>query len=174
MRVNGVYWIYGPSRVLRASTPPAPSQLAIVLCPRGGRFLHGELLYLRRAGIDTLVSLLSDEQTEMLDLTEEDALAHRVGMQFLHHPIPDHELPRDESAFRDFVCGLAVRLRGGQRIGIHCWGSIGRSTVTAACTLIHMGWSAGAALAAVEAARGCAVPDTEEQEQWILQYKAHA
>jgi hypothetical protein len=37
-----------------------------------------------------------------------------------------------------------------------------------------VGWQPAAALAAVEAARGCPVPDTEEQEQWILNYKAHA
>ena len=66
------------------------------------------------------------------------------------------------------------RLRSGERIGIHCWGSIGRATVAAACTLIHLGWQSAAALAAVEAARGCPVPDTEEQQIWIMQYKAHA
>jgi hypothetical protein len=38
------------------------------------------------------------------------------------------------------VKDLALRVRDGQRLGIHCWGSIGRATVTAACTLIHLGW----------------------------------
>jgi protein-tyrosine phosphatase len=175
--VNDVYWIYGASPVPRAAAPPpvmplVPVELAIVLCPRGGRPLHNEMLNLHRAGIDTLVSLLSEEQVEMLELEDEGPLARRVGMQFLHHPIPDHQLPPDPQAFRDFVEGLANRLRGGQRIGIHCWGSIGRATVTAACTLIHLGWSAADALAAVEAARGCPVPDTEEQQLWILDYKA--
>jgi hypothetical protein len=44
--------------------------------------------------------------------------------------------------------------------------------VTAACTLIELGWTAKDALAAIEAARGCVVPDTQEQEDWILRYKA--
>ncbi len=43
---------------------------------------------------------------------------------------------------------------------------------TAACTLIHLGWKAKDALAAIQAARGCVVPDTEEQMRWILKYKA--
>jgi len=30
------------------------------------------------------------------------------------------------------------------------------------------------ALIAVEMARGCPVPDTEEQERWVLNYKAQA
>jgi protein-tyrosine phosphatase len=175
--VNDVYWIYGPWPVPHApasqlSMKPVRLPLAIVLCPRGGRHLHGEMLNLHRAGIDTLVSLLSQEQVEMLELKDEGPLARRVGMQFLHHPIPDHQLPPDPQAFRSFVEELANRLRSGQRIGIHCWGSIGRATVTAACTLIHLGWSPVSALAAVEAARGCPVPDTEEQQLWILDYKA--
>jgi protein-tyrosine phosphatase len=177
--VNGVYWIYtDASAPLAAPTSGgrafAPMPLAVVLCPRGGRDLQGELRHLKRAGIETLVSLLSEEQVEMLDLAEEGKLANKLGMQFLHHPIPDHHLPSDPQAFRTFVTNLADRLGAGQRIGVHCWGCIGRATVTTACTLIHLGWQPAAALAAVEAARGCPVPDTEEQKQWILNYKAHA
>ncbi len=177
--MNGIYWIYGPSPAPPPSAPSsptllAPMSLAIVLCPRGGRHLHTELLHLHRSGIDALVSLLSGDQVDMLDLAEEPLLAHRVGMQFLHYPIPDHELPPDPQAFHRFVGDLAHRLRAGQRIGIHCWGSIGRAPLAAACTLIHLGWEPREALIAVEAARGCPVPETEEQERWILNYKAHA
>ena len=84
--------------------------------------------------------------------------------------MPDHSLPQDEAAFRELVSGLANRLRDGENIGIHCWASIGRATMVAACTLIHLGWDPNAALDAVEAARGCRVPDTREQEEWILNY----
>jgi protein-tyrosine phosphatase len=93
-------------------------------------------------------------------------------LKFLSHPIPDTHIPQDRAAFRQFVAGLAARLRAGERIGVHCRGSIGRATVTAACTLIHLGWSPDAALEAIEVARGCPVPDTREQEGWILSYKA--
>jgi hypothetical protein len=44
--------------------------------------------------------------------------------------------------------------------------------VTAACTLIHLGWKPRTALVAIETARGCVVPDTAEQEEWIRNYKA--
>jgi protein-tyrosine phosphatase len=175
--VNGVYWIYADASLPLAPvlTPPAtrgPIPLAIVLCPRGGRTLHRELAELRSAGIQTLVSLLDEEQIAMFDMVDEGPLAKRLGMQFLSHPIPDHNLPPDARAFREFVTDLARRLHTGERIGIHCWGSIGRATVTAACTLIHLGWEPAVALAAVEEARGCPVPDTEEQERWILNYQA--
>lgn len=177
--MNGVYWIYGGAGVPLTQGPAAtatlaPMPLGIVLCPRGGKHLYSELLHLRRSGVQTLVSLLSDEQVAMLELEEEGLQARRIGMIFLHHPIPDHQLPPDIDAFKKFAGDLANRLRAGQRIGIHCWGSIGRATVAAACTLIHLGWDPRRALTAVEIARGLPVPDTEEQERWIINYKAHA
>ena len=177
--MEGVYWIYGSSQA--PLVPPgsgferkAPTPLAVVLCPRGGRSLKRELTHLKNSGVQTLVSLLSLEQVEMLELEQEPAIAMQLGMEFLYHPIPDHDLPRDEGRFRAFVADLARRLREGERIGVHCWGSIGRAPLTAACTLIHLGWPAQQALIAVEMARGCPVPDTGEQERWVLNYKAQA
>ena len=148
--------------------------LAVLICPAGGRDLYDDLRAIQREGIQTLVSLLEEEQVEMRDLSDEGRLAGMMGMQFIHHPLPDHSVPDDEEDFREFVGGLANRLRVGERIGVHCWASIGRATMTAACALIHLGWDPRAALIAVEKARGCPVPDTGDQEDWILNYKSMA
>jgi protein-tyrosine phosphatase len=160
--MSDVFWIDG--------NPPA--SLAIVLCPHGDSWLKDGLLYIRRSGVDTLVSLLETQEAAWLGLAKEGALAEEAGMQFLSYPIPDVHVPPDVSSFRLFVTGLAARLRAGERIGLHCRGSIGRAPLTAACTLIHLGWTAMAALVAIQAARGSMIPDTEEQMCWILQYKA--
>jgi protein-tyrosine phosphatase len=160
--VSDVYWIKGD--------PPA--QLAIVLCPLGPSELTGELLCIREERVETLVSLLEPKEAARLGLAEEGPQAIQLGMKFLSFPIRDGHIPHDSAAFRSFVADLAARLRAGERIGVHCRGSIGRATVTAVCALIHLGWEHHAALAAVEAARGCPVPDTQEQEDWILHYKA--
>lgn len=179
--MNGVYWIYSdtsaPLAPMPLVPPPltptalAPMPLAIVLCPRGGSMLLRDLSLFKREGIETLVSLLSEEQIRMLALAEEPAVATELGMDFVFHPLPDHHLPSDIKAFRSFVNDLARRLHAGERIGVHCWGSIGRATLAAACTLIHLGWEPANALAAVESARGCPVPDTDEQKEWILAYR---
>ncbi len=160
--MESVFWVEGK--------PPAP--LAIALCPRGGKALKDELRRLERSGVQTLVSLLEPEEADWLGLGEEGPLAERLGMNFLSYPIQDVSVPASEAAFRKFVSGLADRLRGGERIAMHCRGSIGRSPLTAACTLIHLGWNVGDALTAIEAARGYPIPDTREQLQWILNYKA--
>jgi len=149
-----------------------PVTLAIVLRPQGGRWLADELARLSRGGIQSLVSLLEIDEAGWLGLEQEPALAGQAGMEFVSFPIPDTQVPPNRAAFREFVSGLANRLRHGERVGVHCRGSIGRATVTAAATLIHLGWKAEAALAAIERARGCPVPDTEEQRRWILAYEA--
>lgn len=157
-----VFWIQGK--------PEAP--LAIVLCPFGGEGLEEELRVLRQQGVETLVSLLEKDEAAWLGLSEEGPLAERAGMEFISYPIRDTRVPRDAANFRQFAAGLAKRLRAGRHIALHCRGSIGRAPLTAACTLIHLGWTARAALAAIESARGSRIPDTEEQLRWILNYKA--
>jgi protein-tyrosine phosphatase len=161
-RLNGVFWVEG--------TPPVG--LAIVLCPRGDDSLGDELLRYKQNGVEVLVSLLEPNEAIWLGLMDEGPIAEAAGMHFLSFPILDVHVPANVGPFRAFVAGLADRLRGGERIGVHCRGSIGRSTVTAACTLIHLGWNAKQALKAIQSARGCVVPDTAEQLRWILSYKA--
>ena len=160
--MNDIFWIKG--------NPPAP--LAIVLRPRGDDWLEDDLLKLKQGGIETVVSMLEEDEAVLLALSEESVLAKKTGLQFLSFPIPDTQVPTDTAAFRSFVAGLANRLRAGERIGVHCRGSIGRSTVIAACTLIQLGWQPKTALANIASARGLAVPDTQEQEDWILSYSA--
>ena len=160
--MKDVFWIEGDPN----------AALAIVLRPRGNDWLEDELLRMQRGGVETLVSLLENEEADSLGLSDEQKLAEQIGLSFLSYPIPDRTTPKDFSAFRKFAAALASRLSAGERIGIHCRGSIGRASITAACALIHLGWSPSAALSAIESARGCQVPDTEEQRVWVLQFGA--
>ncbi|HEX4032659.1 MAG TPA: hypothetical protein VHX20_20025 [Terracidiphilus sp.] len=164
---NDVFWI-------AAAKDAAGSSLAIVLRPQGDAYLEDELRRLRQSGVETVVSMLEPWEAEGLGLAEEEPLAHRSGLNFLSYPIPDRHTPSDRAGFSGFAAELAGRVRGGERIGVHCRGSIGRSTVMAASILIHLGWKPLQALKAIGAARGCPVPDTPEQRNWILAYEAQA
>ena len=157
-----IHWIEGN---------PAPG-LAIVIRPQGDDRLEDELREIRQGGIDTIVSLLEPFEADYLGLADEQATAERVGLKFHSFPIRDGSVPRNVAQFRAFVREIANRLEAGERIGVHCRGSIGRATITAACALIHRGWKASEALEAIAEARGFAVPDTLDQEDWILVYKA--
>ena len=163
--MNDIFWISEADRNPQVS-------LAIVLRPRGGDWLEHELIRIKRNGVGTLVSLLEVDEAEALGLSEESPLSEKVGLVFLSYQIPDRQTPSDTVGFRKFMAALANRLQAREKIGVHCRGCIGRATITAACALIHLGWKPAAALTAIEKARGCSVPDTEEQRDWILRYKA--
>jgi protein-tyrosine phosphatase len=151
-----------------------PVALAIVLCPRGDVWLKDELREVKKSGVDTLVSLLEPDEAKWLGLGDEANAAKEVGIDFLSYPIRDVHIPSDVKSFRAFVSEVADRLRKGEKIGMHCRGSIGRAPTTAACTLIQLGWNAKDAIAAIRAARGYPIPDTEGQLRWILNYKAES
>ena len=159
-----IFWVEGDPAI----------KLAIVLMPRGDECLKDDLNNFKRGGVDTLVSLLEPEEAIWLGLADERPLAEEAGLTFLSYPIRDVHVPDSVHSFRAFVAGLAERLRTGERIGMHCRGSIGRAPTTAACTLIHLGWKAQDALDAIQAARGYPIPDTEEQRRWILRFEPQA
>ena len=49
---------------------------------------------------------------------------------------------------------------------------IGRASIGAACFLIHWGYAAREALHMVGEARQCAIPDTHQQKEWVLEYES--
>ena len=153
-----IYWIRSDD----------PLRVAIVARPRGDDWLETDLSRLKNGGIEGIVSLLTAPEAEELGLAEESAIATSLGLSFFSFPIPDRTVPPDRDAFSAFVANLAAEVTRGRAVGVHCRGSIGRSTVTAASLLVHLGWKAEAALNEIEIARGCLVPDTPEQRAWIL------
>jgi protein-tyrosine phosphatase len=157
--VNDVFWI-------------SDTGLAIVMRPRGDDWLRGDLSRLKRAGIQILVSTLESGEARELGLSAEAPLSEELGLQFLSFPIRDRTTPANREAFDHFARSLAMRLHAGEKIGVHCRGCIGRSTIVTACTLIELGWPAERALQAIEASRGCSVPDTEAQREWIIAFGA--
>jgi len=159
--VSEIYWI--------GTRPRVP--LAVVSCPRGDDKLKPDLIELKVGGIDTLVSMLEPDEAAWMGLGLEGRIAGEVGLNFISFPIPDGNLPFDVTMFQSFVADLAARVKAGETVGVHCRGCIGRATVAVACTLVQLGFRSDVALAAVEAARGCPVPDTRAQERWILSYR---
>jgi hypothetical protein len=59
------------------------------------------------------------------------------------------------------------RLDADESVVVHCRQSIGRSAVIAALLLVSAGEKADQAFSRIERARGCLVPDTEEQRAWV-------
>ena len=157
---NELYWVAGPW----------PGKLALAARPRGSDWLADELASWKRAGIDTVVSLLTPEEQRDLDLLKEAVESHRHGLAFSSFPIPDRQVPTSETKFNEAVRHAGEILSDGKNLLVHCRQGVGRTGLFAACLLIRSGMSPSAAVDLVSAARGLAVPETIEQRDWIERY----
>jgi hypothetical protein len=143
------------------------SQLAIVPRPRGGDWLDDEMLALKEAGIDVVVSMLQEDEARELGLDREASSAQEKDLKFINFPVPDRGVPLKSSSFIKFLENLEDLLVGGKRIGIHCRACIGRASITSASVLIRSGIPSESAWLQISVARGCSVPDTVEQRDWV-------
>jgi protein-tyrosine phosphatase len=157
-----LHWVEGPW----------PGKLALASRPRGGDWLEEEMSAWHRSGIDTVVSLLTPDEEQDLDLKSEAREVKHRGMKFVPFPIPDRQVPRSETALAAVLDGVQADLSSGKNVVIHCRQGIGRTGLVAACMLVTKGLSPGAAVEIVSAARGIPVPETEEQRRWIDHYAA--
>ena len=147
-------------------------RLAITPRPRGYDWLVDDIRLLKRAGVDVLVSALTPYETEDMGLLEESRCCQNYGLEFLSFPIEDRSVPASFSEFDGLLNSLTDRLRKGKAVGVHCRAGVGRSSMIVASALIRDGLSVDSAFHVIQDARGCSVPDTAEQRQWVERYSS--
>jgi len=152
-----LYWIKGPW----------PGRLAISPRPRGGDWLEDEIRSWQQAGLDVVVSLLTRAEVVDLDLDREAELCQANGLQFISFPVTDRSVPVSRKATLELVGNLNTILADGKSLAIHCRQGIGRAAIIAACLLIFSGMDSAIALQHISAVRGCVVPETAEQREWV-------
>ena len=145
-------------------------RLAIVPRPFGDDYLNAELTAFRSAGIDVLVSALQPAEAAELGLADERTAAEAAGLTYISFPIPDGGVPEDTADFAKLLDRLQTMMTSGSRIGVHCRGCIGRSSVITVCLLGRDHVELNHAWQMVRTARGCDVPDTPAQKKWIDRY----
>lgn len=134
--------------------------------PRGGDWLDDEMLALRQAGVDILVSLLTRVEAVELDLTDEPAAAVRMGLEFHAFPIIDLGVP-DHVEVQPLLEVLTRALISGRHVAVHCRAGIGRSSLIAAALLVRLGTPIEQVWHVITAARGVSVPETDQQRRWL-------
>ncbi|MGH9838389.1 MAG: tyrosine protein phosphatase [Blastocatellia bacterium] len=154
-----VYWIEAPW----------PGKLAILPRPRGGDWLEDEVRAWREAGIDVVVSLLEAKEAADLDLAQEAELSRAAGLEYHAFPIVDRSIPTSRQSALDLLGDLTHTLAEGKNVGIHCRQGIGRSALIAASLLVLSGLDVEPAFEKIGVARGCPVPETSEQREWVRQ-----
>jgi protein-tyrosine phosphatase len=142
-------------------------RLAIMARPRGREWLLDDIRFLQRAGVDVIVSALTAAENEELGLIEERQCCQETGVRFVSFPIEDRSVPSSSGEFKELIDSVVDYLRNGKSVAVHCRAGIGRSSMIVASVLIRNGLSSESAFSAIEESRGCSVPDTPEQRQWV-------
>ncbi len=155
-----LHWVEGPW----------PGRLAVGARPRGGDWLSDEVDTWKRAGIGGVLSLLTKEEEQDLGLLDEARIVRSQGLEFSSFPIQDRQVPKSESELTEALTRAGEFLSQGKNLLIHCRQGIGRTGLVAACLLVRSGMSPGAAIEVVSAGRGLAIPETNEQREWIERY----
>ena len=155
---NVIYWIEGNW----------PGRLAIVPRPRGNDWLEDEVTAWQQAGLNVIVSLLESDEADDLGLHEEAALCEAAGLAFVSFPIVDRSVPVARQAAMELAARLANQLRQGKNVGVHCRQSVGRASLLTASVLIALGVNPQEALRKISEARGCPVPETAQQYEWLM------
>ncbi|GBC62603.1 hypothetical protein DENIS_3575 [Desulfonema ishimotonii] len=155
-----IFWIDVPSK----------GKIGIMPRPRGGDWLKSEITSFQNEGVDIMVSLLTFAETEELGLCEEASLCEHCGITFYSLPIPDRNAPESILKTKITLDLLNNLSKQGKNIAIHCRQGIGRSGLIAASVLVNQSISVSEAFRRIEAARGCTVPDTAEQKEWVSSF----
>jgi protein-tyrosine phosphatase len=160
--LSELFWIEGPWR----------GRLAISARPRGGDWLEDEVRSWRAAGVQAVLSLLTSEEVEELDLTRESAVCEENEIRFHQLPIVDRCVPTSDRDAEAVIRRIQDELESGINVNVHCRQGIGRSAIIAAALLMEAGVPPERAIERIAKARHVPVPETAGQRAWIDQFAA--
>jgi protein-tyrosine phosphatase len=145
---------------------------ALMARPGSGSSVAADIVDIAAQGYNRVASMLADDEAQMLGLAKEKQQVEQASMAFDQFAIVDMQLPQSLQAFAEFSRDLYQRASSGENVVVHCRAGIGRSGITAAAVLLHHGMLAEDAFAQISHKRGLAVPDTQEQYDWIVSNQA--
>ena len=119
-----------------------------------------DLLWLRRNGIDMVISLTEDPLPRRY--------VNEAGMMAIHLPVPDLEAPTPEQLQRA-VETIGRAGQSGMAVAVHCTAGKGRTGTILAAYFVDQGLSAAAAIRRVRDLRRGSV-ETAEQEEAIAAF----
>ncbi len=133
------------------------------------RSLPDDLEVLRAAGVNHVVTLITDDELHTYGVGGLFAVYQDAGFAVHRLPIPDMGVSSKEE-MASLVNWLDEQLRDGARVLVHCVGGLGRSGMAAACYLTTRGLDAEAAIAEVRRTRSPYAIETFEQEVFVRRF----
>ena len=155
-------------------------RIGLTLCPgkkdpRGrtgswDRDLDRDLDEVQRWGATAVVSLITDQEFDLLQVRGLPEAVQSRHMEWWHLPIPDGQPPGAEFERAWKAAGEAIRdrLRMGFDVLVHCKGGLGRAGTVAARVLVELGETCNNAIRKVRDARSREAIETREQEGHVM------
>jgi len=144
------------------------AKIGIMARPRGDDWLEDEITHLKYNEVGVLVSLLESDEIYDLKLDNEERICMAKNITYINFPIPDRDIPRQNSDTDKLISTLTNYLNEGQSIVIHCRMGIGRSSIITAAVLLRFEFKAKDIIETISTIRGLKVPDTEMQLSWLV------
>jgi protein-tyrosine phosphatase len=149
--------------------PDVPGRLYLHSMPGRYEPYQATLDSARMKGITQVVCLTSLEEIAGKAPAYARALQRNdLPWQQRMFPIVDYGVPSDRDRFLELVNSIAVDLRNGENILLHCAAGIGRTGTVASCVLAALGLAPDEAAQRVDAAGSYAErPEQVELIQWV-------
>ena len=175
-----------PLRVAAVTPGEDHGRIGITMCPgktdpvgMAGpwtRDLDTDLDAVKRWGATAVVSLITDEELDLLSVRELPGAVRSRHMEWWHAPIPDGRPPGPDFEEAWAVAGEAVRdrLKLGFDVLVHCRGGLGRAGTVAARLLVELGASPDDAIRRVRGARSPHAIETTSQEAHVARCSVRA
>jgi protein-tyrosine phosphatase len=144
--------------------------LAIMPKPRSNEWLEDEIQEFNNQAVNLVVCLLTTDEIYELELQKEETLCERYQIQYISFPIEDRSVPSFLDTKR-LVDHLLNQLKEGTKVAVHCRAGIGRAGLITASILIRFGIEPEHACRLISKARKIQVPETEEQQRWLVYFK---
>ena len=171
-----------PIRIDAVTPGDGHGRIGVTLCPgktdpygmagSWARDLATDLDAIQRWGATAVVSLITDEEFDLLAVRDLPKAVRERHMEWWHLPIPDGKSP-PARGFEDAwaVAGEAIRdrLRLGFDVLVHCRGGLGRAGTIAARLLVELGARPDDAIRRVREARSPDAIETMSQEAHVAQ-----
>ena len=170
-----------PLRIAAVTPGDDHGRIGITLCPgktdpdgisgAWARDLDTDLDAIQRWGATAVVSLITDEEVDLLSVRDLPKGVRDRHMEWWHAPIPDGRPPGPEFEDAWAVAGEAIRdrLRLGFDVLIHCRGGLGRAGTIAARLLVELGARPSDAIRRVRDARSRYAIEARSQEVHVAQ-----
>ena len=137
-------------------TLPSGGQFIFTPCPGTKDVgLEESLTALKAAGAVGVVTMLSHEELEFLNVPAFGDVCHQLGLAWYQLPVEDDCAPEApfESAFANLKATLMNHLEAKDTLVIHCRGGTGRTGLMAAILLLEQGHDWSTVKACIQAVR---------------------